>query len=157
KKAAQAAPKTGRVTEQYRQKLIAGLDQMIAEAPPEFKETFGGRASGYQNLVDLRARLASGAPQRWEDFHTVFSSLNTRYGSGTSTTGFGGYDKPSARFLREWPTDRIVNGTAGAPSAPAAKKADPATILSSLPSDLTPAQKRARLRSRGVPKEQIDA
>src|SRR6185369_5698765 len=35
--------------------------------------------------------------------------------------------------------------------------ADPATILSSLPSDLTPAQKRARLRSRGVPKEQIDA
>jgi hypothetical protein len=51
----------------------------------------------------------------------------------------------------------------GAPSAPAAKKAapskvtDPAAILSSLPADLTPAQKRARLRSRGVPKEQIDA
>src|SRR6185369_2981027 len=46
----------------------------------------------------------------------------------------------------------------GAPSAPAAKKVtDPATILSSLPADLTPAQKRARLRSRGVPKEQIDA
>jgi len=165
-KAAQAAPKTGRVTDQYRQKLIAGLDQMIAEAPPEFKETFGGRASGYQNLVDLRARLASGASERWEDFHSVFSSLNTRYGSGTSTTGFGGYDKPSARFLREWPTDRIANGTGGVPSAPAAKKAapnatvkppDPATILSSLPVDLTPAQKRARLRSRGVPKEQIDA
>ena len=48
---------------------------------------------------------------------------------------------------------------------PVAKKADVGTpptmtaadILASLPADLTPAQKRARLRSRGVPKEQIDA
>jgi ADP-ribosyltransferase exoenzyme/putative peptidoglycan binding protein len=49
-------------------------------------------------------------------------------------------------------------GAGGGNRGPSAGRvADPAAILSSLPADLTPAQKRARLRSRGVPKEQIDA
>jgi hypothetical protein len=55
-------------------------------------------------------------------------------------------------------TSADIEGELATPKSPIGSGApDPATILSSLPADLTPAQKRARLRSRGVPKEQIDA
>jgi hypothetical protein len=50
--------------------------------------------------------------------------------------------------------DRLVGHLEG-DGKPAATSAG--EILASLPADLTSAQKRARLRSRGVPKEQIDA
>ena len=57
-----------------------------------------------------------------------------------------------ARLTTQAFAEGMGHSSIGSPRTP-----DPATILSSLPSDLTPAQKRARLRSRGVPKEQIDA
>ena len=55
--------------------------------------------------------------------------------------------------------DRLVEHTHGGDSAtpPKAPAESAADILASLPADLTPAQKRARLRSKGIPKDQIDA
>jgi hypothetical protein len=70
-------------------------------------------------------------------------------------------DQPSAETAKALDSHGIswrVLRPGDKPTAPVTKAApDPAAILASLPADLTPAQKRARLRSRGVSKEQIDA
>ena len=151
-------PRSGRISDSQRRQLVAGLDRMLAESPPEFRQTFGGRGSGYDNVLNLRNRIAAGE-ENWEGVGVVWSSLQHRYGVGTSTsTMFGGFDKPEARFLQKWPSGRLL-ATSASMKAPATKAApkSAAEHLASLPAGLTPGQKRARLRGRGVAKADIEA